>query len=170
LKVYFFSLKNNLKFLARNKPYFSIDLCAYLLLAVTHDVTSIALAAMSTGMRSTLSLGSQWKHLMVPIREPTVMPEGPFKLSNQPGTGSLCVEMTEGLTQNVLNYFLLRSRIVFALTDGRSENGHWHVDAVFGDERLRQHFAVGVGVWPVSQQPVTHIQAELSYPLSNNHE
>lgn len=136
---------------------------AYLLLAVTHDVTSMALAAMSTGMRSTLSLLSQWKHLMVPIREPTVMPEGPFKLSNQPGTGSLCVEMTEECTQldNTCNV------IFCTLTDGRSENGHWHVDAVFGDQRLGQHFAVGVGVWPVSQQPVTHSSRELN-PLSNH--
>jgi len=52
------------------------------------------------------------------------------------------------------------------LTYGRPENGHWHVGAVFGHQRFGQHFAVCVGVWPFSQQPVTHSESELNQ-LSN---
>lgn len=55
----------------------------------------IALIAMSTGITCAIREPSQSIVRMTPLPAPIIMPTGPFKLSTQPGTGSLCAGQTE---------------------------------------------------------------------------
>ena len=41
-----------------------------------------------------LTLGSQWSVLRIPEEAPAAIPVGPYKLSIQPGIGSLAVDTT----------------------------------------------------------------------------
>lgn len=65
-----------------------------LLFAVFHAIAITAFIAMSTGTASALYSGLHNMDRSTPLPPATIIPVGPFKLSTQPGKGSLCAGVT----------------------------------------------------------------------------
>lgn len=78
------------------------------LLPKRHAEAITALATISAGIKSAFLSGLHSTILIIPVIAATITPDGPYKLSIQPGTGSLSEPMTEIIKKAInVNYCLI---------------------------------------------------------------
>lgn len=73
---------------------------------MSHDAAINAFTVKSAGTKSVTASRSHGSAFIIPVITPVTMPVGPYKLSIQPGSGSLAVAIT-------INYGLLKKDIIF---------------------------------------------------------